>query len=400
MAFLTGLTAIAQPVVENMPGGVWEWLILNLFSFVKDYGWRIVLFTVLLKLILYPLDLYQRYKMRKNQKITERLKPEMDKLKKACGANTQEFQQKQMQLNKREGYSYMSACLPAIVTMVIFFWLFSGLNNISQYMIMRQYLEWVDVYDSAYTVVIDGVDYDNLDDDGKAGIKAEAEKAGQDAVYEYYSNSGESNRQSFLWIKNIWSPDVPWKKPILEHSGFMSAVGNWGKNSGKLAKLGFSAEKEELEKLKSLKLEDKASFEGLVSGSYYDSVTARLRTHESNKTNGILVLPILAAGLSFLSQFITMRQQKKAGQEAAGAGSMKFMMVLFPLMMIFFSVSYTTAFTLYIVLNSGMTVLLNLLTTGIFALKDRKADKAVQTTIIKYGRPDPNDLVKNNKKDK
>ena len=66
MAFLTGLTAIAQPVVENMPGGVWEWLILNLFSFVKDYGWRIVLFTVLLKLILYPLDLYQRYKMRKN----------------------------------------------------------------------------------------------------------------------------------------------------------------------------------------------------------------------------------------------------------------------------------------------------------------------------------------------
>lgn len=388
MAFLTGILSIADSLKQPM-GIPWERLILEVFSFIASYGWRIVLFTVLLKLVLYPLDIFQRYKMRKNQKITERLKPELDKLQKTYADNPQALQQKQMELNKREGYSYFSACLPALLTMVIFIWFFTSLNNISQYMIFKQYTEWYDVYIEESSQVKTDMEYDKyramLDDDTLSEseqlavadkvkeIENAALKAGQDKVYDFYYGE-EGNKESFLWIKNIWSPDVPWKTPILDKNGFISAVGNWG---SKTKKSGLS--ESELQKLK----------------DEYDNVTGRLQASEDNKANGYLILPILAAGLSFLSQFISMRLQKKSGQaQAAGMGGMKFMMVIFPLLMIFFSVGYTSAFALYIVLNSGLTVLLNLLSTAIFAIKDRGAEKKATETIIRYGRPDPHELLK------
>ena len=386
MAFLTGILFLSERL--NQPGGIpWEWLILKVFDFVAVYGWRIVLFTVLLKLVLYPLDIFQRYKMRKNQKITERLKPELDKLQKAYADNPQELQQKQMQLNKREGYSYFSACLPALITMVIFIWFFTSLNNISQYMIFKQYVEWYDEYTVTYEKVLKENEYNKYlelvdtttGDENKAAqdklkeIENAARTAGQNRVYEFYYGE-EGNKESFLWIKNIWCPDVPWKTPILNQSDFISAVGNWGSKPDKSG-----LDEQRLQLLK----------------DNYDDVTGKLRTSEDNKANGYLILPIFAAGLSFLSQFISMQLQKKSGQvQTAGMGSMKFMMILFPVLMIFFSVGYTSAFALYIVLNSGLTVLLNLLSTAIFAVKDKGTEKKAAETIIRYGRPDPHELLR------
>ena len=51
-----------------------------------------------------------------------------------------------MELNRKEGFSYFSSCLPMIVTLVIFFYLFAGLNNISQYKNLVQYVELYDAY--------------------------------------------------------------------------------------------------------------------------------------------------------------------------------------------------------------------------------------------------------------
>ena len=92
------------------PTGLWEWLVLDVFSFVENYGWRVVLFTLCLKLLLSPLDIYQRYKARQNQKISERLKPQLEKLQRQY-PDPQDFQQKQMELQKKEGFSYFSSCV-------------------------------------------------------------------------------------------------------------------------------------------------------------------------------------------------------------------------------------------------------------------------------------------------
>ena len=114
MAFLMSAVDVTAP------SGLWEWLIIDVFGFIGKYGWRIVVLVVFLKLILSPLDFYQKYKMRKNQRITESLKPQMDKLAKQYGEDKQALQQKQMELQKKAGFSYMSACIPMIVTLVLF----------------------------------------------------------------------------------------------------------------------------------------------------------------------------------------------------------------------------------------------------------------------------------------
>lgn len=122
------------------PTDFWCLIILNVFSFVANYGWRIVLFTLCLKLILSPIDIFQRYKARKNQLITIKLKPQMEKLQKIYAGDQQVLARKQMELNKKAGLSYFSSCLPAILTLVIFITLFMfGLQPVSQYQNFSEY---------------------------------------------------------------------------------------------------------------------------------------------------------------------------------------------------------------------------------------------------------------------
>ena len=76
------------------------------------------------------------------------------------------------------------------------------------------------------------------------------------------------------------------------------------------------------------------------------------------------------------------------------AGSMKMMMVIMPLMMGFFALQYTAVFTLYIVVNSAMTILINVFTTMAMNGKSKHNEKKLRSPdgIQKYGRPDPKDL--------
>lgn len=376
------------------PGGLWEFLILNIFSFIGNYGWRILLFTVLLKVVMVPLDIFQRYKMRKNEIITKRMKPQLEKLQQQFGANKQVLSQKTMELNKKEGFSYFSSCLPMIVTLVIFFYLFSGLNNISQYKNLKQYVGLYDAYNISETEFKNKNDGEYLKHvasepadknsneytiwvNKMARLDTDMSIQAKTAVVDYYELSG---KESFLWVKNIWSPDVPWTKPILSASAFKTAIAKYSGYEYAAKKLSIDGEKL-----------SKAQFDKMIGD--YDKVTDYLAKSDTNKVNGLLILPILSIGLSFLSQFITSRLQKKSGQ-AGPAGSMgtsmKMMMFIMPLMMGFFALQYTSAFTLYIVVNSGMTILINVFTNLAMKNMDRRTSKDNPDVVHQYGRPDPN----------
>ena len=47
---------------------------------VASFGWTVVLFTVVLRLILSPLDVWQKLIARKNSKAMERMKPQLEAL--------------------------------------------------------------------------------------------------------------------------------------------------------------------------------------------------------------------------------------------------------------------------------------------------------------------------------
>lgn len=383
MAFLNGISLLGESLVVAQPKGLWEWLILTVFSFVANYGWRIVLFTVLLKIVLSPLDIFQRYKGRKNQKISERLAPQIEKLQKQY-PDPQEFSRKQMELQKKEGFSYFSSCLPAIATMVIFITLLLGLNKISAYYNFTQYQDLYETYNAAVT------EYDNLGAEkdeviGKLraeGHISESYKKTDDTVWDDRTQYAqykvalryEETKISFLWIENIWSPDVPWKKEINNKTTFEQNIGDYAKNPEKMGL-------------------DATTVGEMIAP--YDTVMGRLLDTSYNRANGYLILPVLSVGLSFLMQWITMRQQKKSGQvnDAMGGGStMKMMMFMMPVLMGIFSLSYTACFSLYLVVNYLVSLAISLSSSLLFIIIDKNAAKKAAETVHKYGRPDPNDV--------
>ena len=358
MAFLNSL--ISANTVQA-PTGLWEWLILTGFDFVVNYGWRVVLFTVCLKLLLSPLDIYQRYKARKNEKIMRRIKPQLEKLQKQYPDKT-EFQRKQMELQKKEGYSMFSSCLPSILTLVIFITLLVGLNNISAYMNFKEYKELYDVYNVSVQ------EYATLSDAEKGGM-SETEYA-QDKVYDAY----HENKISWLWVGNIWSPDVPWKSEVNDYNTFKANIADYGTNANKS---GMTSEE----------VQDMLT--------KYNTVMGKLLSAENNKANGYLVLPILSVILSVATQWIAMRQQKKSGQVVegtTGASSMKMMMYIMPIMIGIFSLSYTAAFAMYLVFNYLVSLVITLGAALILTIIDKHEEKVAKETVHKYGRPDPNDI--------
>ena len=93
----------------------------------------IVLFTLLLKLITFPFDYASRASMRKNSVKMEEMRPELEKLQKQYADNKDLYNQKMMALYKKNGYSMFGACLPTILTLVIFIIAINAFTDYSHY---------------------------------------------------------------------------------------------------------------------------------------------------------------------------------------------------------------------------------------------------------------------------
>ena len=150
-------------------------LIKNLIVGVGSVGIGIILFSLILKIIVLPFDVYQRVAMRKqNQKMAEN-KDRMEKLQKQYANDKQMYNQKVMEMYKENGISMFSSCLPMILSMIIFFVAIGAFNTYSQYSNIENYNIMVNAYNdkmNEYAVdytLDEGVDYrlDARQEDGK-----------------------------------------------------------------------------------------------------------------------------------------------------------------------------------------------------------------------------------------
>ena len=90
-------------------------IISGINSVVHSYGWSIIIFTVLVKLLVMPLD----YKSRKSMRRMTAVQPQMEKLQKKYANDKEKLNQKMAELYRKEGVSPMSGCLPMLISMVI-----------------------------------------------------------------------------------------------------------------------------------------------------------------------------------------------------------------------------------------------------------------------------------------
>ena len=114
---------------ENL--GVMGKLVKWMHGWVGNYGWTVVVFTVFLKLITSPLDVWQRVASRKMTIKNQQMQPLLAEIDKRYGANTQRANDEKRKVYGKAGYSMLSSCLPMIISMVIFFVMFAGLRDYS-----------------------------------------------------------------------------------------------------------------------------------------------------------------------------------------------------------------------------------------------------------------------------
>ncbi|SLN38072.1 Membrane protein insertase YidC [Pseudoruegeria aquimaris] len=95
-------------------------LLHALNGFIGNMGWSIIVLTLIIKGILFPLAYRSYVSMAKMKE----LQPEMEKIKEKAGDDRQKLQQEMMALYKKEKVNPASGCLPILMQIPIFFSLY------------------------------------------------------------------------------------------------------------------------------------------------------------------------------------------------------------------------------------------------------------------------------------
>ena len=170
----------------------YQW-ILNVITWfinlVADVGVGIMLFTLALKLITLPLDIFSRASMKKNALKMEMMRGDLEKLQKQYANNKQLYQQKMMALYKKNGYSAFSACLPTIVTLVFFFIVIGAFNSYSKQTDFQVFKDMGSAYDARLTQTIEN--------NGNSVVYSE-EQGCNVVNLEYVLNNNEFNGKKYI----------------------------------------------------------------------------------------------------------------------------------------------------------------------------------------------------------
>lgn len=407
MAYLASklLGAVSQP------NGVWEKIIMAFHNGIHNYAWAIIVFTIVLKIILLPLDFLNKYVTAKNAKVQKAIQPELEKIQKQYGNNKQIINQKTMELYKKNNYSVTGSCVVMLInmalTLTIFITLFSGLNSMAAYKVQYQYNEIQKSYYSVEDYSNDNLaerykhyfieyasDTANLNDEGKikdeTAAKAYAIDKVKAEIATYNNETNNANalkrygevKESWLWIDNIWKSDTPWTNSVATFKEYSNSA----RATFKDVEIKNTAD-EQIGMLTAGDLKSLAEAE-------YNQIMDPIR-ETAGRANGYLIVVILAAGLNLISLLasqgkLKFKRKKKTTLEEEPKQKQPggwLMLVLLPAIMIYITLIYNAVFGLYIFVSSLVTTaatpLINWLINVIDKKKQAKKDKEV---TVSYSR--------------
>lgn len=281
-------------------------------SVIHNYGWSMVVFTLLIKLILLPLD----YKSRKSMRRMTKLQPQIAKLQKKYANDKEKLNQKSVELYRKEGINPMSGCLPLLVSMAILWIMFAAMRTVANTEMASQALNLL--------------------------------------------TTGTQANESWLWIKNIWMPDSPFNPVIADSANLrMIPADIWAKVFASLDPASVTALAQY--GIDAATISGETVFAALQTLPVYAQETqlwtvmpqlnlliVNLSIYAHN--NGWFILPILAAVTQYL---MTLSQpQPAADPNNPAASTNKFMKYFFPLFSLWVCSSYNAIFALYWVVSN------------------------------------------------
>ena len=123
------------------------YIIEMIYNLVQNYGLSIIIFTIIVKMLLIPLNIKSQKAMKKQQKI----QPILAELQKKYANDQQKLQTEMMKLYKENDVSMMGGCLPLLIQ----FPLLIGLYRVIQGPL--KYLLHVDFIDTAVVEKIEKI---------------------------------------------------------------------------------------------------------------------------------------------------------------------------------------------------------------------------------------------------
>jgi YidC/Oxa1 family membrane protein insertase len=101
------------------------WLLIKFNALLGSYGWSIILLTLVVRLVFYPLTARGNASMKKMQLVQPKLKEIREKYK----DNPQLMNTKMMELYRTEGVNPFGGCLPILLQIPVFFALYATLDG-------------------------------------------------------------------------------------------------------------------------------------------------------------------------------------------------------------------------------------------------------------------------------
>jgi len=325
---------------------LWKIIISFFGKWVTNYGWAIILFTIALKLIMSPMDIYQRISTKKQQKYQAVMQPELQAIQAKYANDREKLNQETAKIYKKYNFNMGGMCLSMLITMgvsmLVFFTLFSSLRSLGNEKLYSSYRELDKTY---YEVFEEDKSFDELTEQEKEAWKI--------VIEEKYDELSKEN--SWLWVKNVWKGDI-------KTSQFVEF-----KDYAKHYKLKNEAKAEAKER--------------------YEYITTTIDGEKAD-SNGYYILIILSVAISFLTQFLTTKLTTPKGQKLNTAN--KVMMGVIPLTMLIMAMSSNVVFTLYIIVNSIMSAIISTILTLIMKPKNGKEEDVVlpkkNVEVVEYSR--------------
>ena len=322
-------------------------LIKALHTLINNYALTIIVFTVLIKLVVMPLNL----KSRRSTMRMATIQPKAAALQEKYKDDQEKLNQKVQELYRKEGINPMGSCLPMILSMIILFAMFYALRTFANEQLVSQFLTF----------------YHNPEIDPHTLV------------------------EPFLWIKNLWMPDSPFATYMPDVQSLrLVDYKTWNDVSAKLFADGVIPQALSFASASDLTTyitdvvtpfigsATYAPYIAPVAGLGNLNILGLIRFSIYQEGNGWFLLPILSVVSQIFMQKLTM---KNTTMDPSQAGSQKMMIYVMTFMSLYFCASYNSAFALYWVVANIYAIVEQICFNKYFEQQDRKAAKAEEVGI-------------------
>ncbi len=264
----------------------------------------LVLTILISTIIIRGVSVFGDIKSRQSSAKMQAIQPDLERLRKKYAKDPQRLNVEQQKLMKSKNVSMFGGCLPMLITMPLFFVFIAAFRQWGFEMMVKLIL--------------------TVEENPEAGVE----------MFKGFK---------FLWVNNMWQPDNGLKPVIQTAAEFL--------NNAKLPNLLFFRDNPAaLQRFVDLGFFVKSGdvysvatvTEDLIAR--YNQIVAPCVELYAGYNNGWFVLPVLAAGTTFLSSWIMMRGQPK---NDAASGTNKVMQWMMPLMSLWVCLTYNSSFALY-----------------------------------------------------